>query len=326
MRPDADQPPPKQSHQSFLDHQERRRQELWGLLGDLPPRKRPSGELLRRRKGPGYTRESLHLELNGLGPVPAYLLLPDRRPEPARGLLYVHAHGSAYALGKDELLRGSRFLRPYAPALAEKGIVTLAIDSWCFGGRKEYQDGRQGEWDTFKLMLWQGRVLWGMMLFDELQALDYLAARPEVDPQRLGVFGLSMGATKAWWLAALDTRVRLCIDLCCLTDYHALIEARNLRGHGIYYYVPGLLKHFQTHQINALNVPRPRLSLNGRHDPLTPPAGVERVRDHVLPLYARHGRREDCRIELYDCGHEETPTMRALVLEWLGRHLLGAGG
>ena len=59
-----------------------------------------------------------------------------------------------------------------------------------------------------------------------------------------------MGATKAWWLAALDERVRLCIDLCCLNDYEELIKARNLRGHGIYYYVPALLKHFQTADIN----------------------------------------------------------------------------
>jgi dienelactone hydrolase len=32
-----------------------------------------------------------------------------------------------------------------------------------------------------------------MMLFDELRALDYLAGGPEVDPQRLAVFGMSMG-------------------------------------------------------------------------------------------------------------------------------------
>jgi hypothetical protein len=41
-----------------------------------------------------------------------------------------------------------------------------------------------------------------------------------------------------------------------------------------------------------------------------------------MPLYERHGKREDCRIELLECGHEETPAMRRLVLEWLERHLL----
>jgi hypothetical protein len=161
-----------------------------------------------------------------------------------------------------------------------------------------------------------------MMMFDEFQAVTYLASRPEVDAKRIGAFGLSMGSTKAWWLAALDPRVKLCIDLCCLTDYEELIKIHNLRGHGIYYYVPGLFKHFQTHQINELIVPRPHLSLNGRKDLLTPPAGVERIRDHLLPLYEKHGRKEDCRIDLFDCGHEETPPMRQLVAEWLDRYLV----
>src|SRR5262249_24052186 len=154
-----------------------------------------------------------------------------------------------------------------------------ACDSWCFSGRQRRQDGRRGEHDAFKLHLWQGRTLWGLMLFDEVQALSWLLERPEVDSARVAAFGLSMGATKAWWLAALDERIKVCVDLCCLTDYQALIGADHLQGHGFYYYVPGLLKEFDTAGINELIVPRPRLSLNGRHDPLTPAAGVERVRD-----------------------------------------------
>src|SRR6185369_2619740 len=110
--------------------------------------------------------------------------------------------------------------------------------------------------------------------------------------------------------------------LCCLTDYEELIKIDNLRGHGIYYFVPSLLKHFQAQEINELIVPRAHLSLNGRQDQLTPPAGVERIRDHLLPLYRQHGREEDCRVELFDCGHQETPEMRELVRRWLDRHLV----
>jgi hypothetical protein len=133
-----------------------------------------------------------------------------------------------------------------------------------------------------------------------------------------------MGATKAWWLAALDPRVRLCLDLCCMTDFEELIRADNLRGHGIYYYVPRLLQHFSTAQINELIVPRPHLSLNGRRDSLTPPAGVERIRDYLLPLYRRYGREADCRIDLFEAGHEELPEMRQLIRDWIDRHLVAA--
>ena len=313
------------SRREFTLYQQRRRKLLWGLLGDLPFNHRPKPpRLVKTERGSGYTLHRLELDLNGVERVPALLLIPDKRPRPAPGLLYIHWHGGTYPVGKEELLRGQKVLPAYAPVLAEKGVVTLAIDSWCFGERQRNQNGRTGEEDAFKSMLWRGQVLFGMMMFDEHRAVDYLASRPEVDPRRIGAFGLSMGATKAWWLAALDPRVRLCVDLCCLTDFEELIRIDNLRGHGIYYYVPGLLKHFQTHQINELIVPRPHLSLNGRKDPLTPPAGVERVRDHLMPLYRKYGKAEDCRIELFDGGHEERPEMRELVLEWMERHLINA--
>lgn len=313
----------------FPDHQIRRRRQLRQLLGAplsredsaTPPR---ATQITTVRRTPEYRIDRLVLDLNGVEPVPAYLLVPERRAAAAGGVLYLHAHGGAYGLGKEELLLGRRGLPAYAADLARLGLVALAIDSWCFGERQHAADGGQGEQDRFKYLLWHGQVLWGHMLFDELRALSYLASRPEVDPRRLGGFGMSMGATKAWWLAALDERVRLCIDLCCLTDYAALIRDDHLKGHGIYYYVPGLLEHFQAHEINELIVPRPRLSLNGRFDRLTPPDGVERIRAHLHDRYAQYGRVDDCRIELFDCGHEETPAMRQLVLAWLARHL-GAG-
>jgi len=167
------------SQQRFAAYQEKRRQELWGLLGDLPPKSRPEARVLKIEQGPGYTLERLELELNGLEPVPAYLLVPEKRQRPAPGLLYIHSHGDDYDVGKEELLCGLDVMHPYAPVCVEKGLVTLAIDSWCLSGRKHKPDGRRGEHDAFKLMLWRGQVLWGMMLFDEFQAVTYLQSRPE---------------------------------------------------------------------------------------------------------------------------------------------------
>ena len=314
---------PARTPQEFAAYQKQRRKELWGLLGELPWVHRPAPpKLVTTEKREGYTLERLVLDLNGLEPVPALLLIPDKRQPRAPGLLYIHWHGGMYDLGKEQLLVGAKAQPAYAPVCAEKGLVTLAIDSWCFGERKHEANGHTGEEDAFKLMLWRGRVLYGMMVFDEFRALDYLAGRPEVDPARLGVLGMSMGATKAWWLAALDPRVRVCLDVCCLTDFDELIKTQNLKGHGIYYYVPSLLKHFSTAQINELIVPRPRLSVNGRQDSLTPPAGVEKVRDFLLPLYRKYGKEEDCKIELFDCPHVELPEMRKLILDWIDKYLV----
>ena len=64
--------------------------------------------------------------------------------------------------------------------MCAEGLVTLAIDSWCFGERKQENNGHEGEENAFKLMLWKGQVLYGTMMFDEFRAMDYLASRPEL--------------------------------------------------------------------------------------------------------------------------------------------------
>ena len=131
----------------------------------------------------------------------------------------------------------------------------------------------------------------------------------------------SMGSTMAWWTAALDPRVRVCVDLCCLTDYDALIETRALEAHGVYYYVPRLLKHFTTSQINALIAPRPHLSLAGNLDKLTPPAGLDRIDRELRAVYAQAGKPEHWRLLRYEVAHQETPEMRREALAFLQKHL-----
>lgn len=301
------------------EDQATRRQALYALLGDLPERSRPiAARTIAEEDRGAYVLEKLVLDLNGIEPVPAYFV----RPRESRGrtpvVLYHHAHGGNYVLGKDELIAGRDALQspPYAEALTARGYAALAIDFWLFGERR----GRS-ESELFKEMLWQGQVLWGMMVYDSLRAIDYLATRPDVDLDRLGTLGLSMGSTMAWWVAALDARVRVCIDLCCLTDFQALIEARGLDGHGIYYYVPGLLKHFDTAAINALIAPRPHLALAGVYDRLTPPAGLDRIDRALQRVYADAGAPDAWRLVRSATGHFETAAMRAEIIDFLARWL-----
>jgi len=184
-------------------------------------------------------------------------------------------------------------------------------------------DERHGrsESEIFKEMLWKGQVLWGRMVYDSLRALDYLISRPDVDGDRLGTIGLSMGYTMAWWIAALDPRVKACVDICCMTNYEALIAADGLDGHGIYYYVSSLLKHFSTAQINALIAPRPHFSLAGNSDPLTPPAGLEQIDRELRRVYETLGATQAWEMRRYPGGHQETPTMRAEAMAFLEKWL-----
>jgi len=292
-----------------------RREELRGLMGDLPAERGPvPARLLQSEERQSYVLEHLLLDLNGIERVPAYFTRPKALSGPVPAILFNHSH----AVGKGELLGAEAYMPPpgWAEALARKGIAALAIDAWNFGERR----GRT-ESELFKEMLWKGQVLWGMMVHDSLRALDYLAARPEVDAARLGTLGMSMGSTMAWWVAALDTRPRVCVDICCLTDFDALIRARGLDEHGIYYYVPRLLRHFSTADINALIAPRPHLALAGNFDRLTPTAGLEAVDARLRGVYAACGAPEAWRLSRYDVGHVETVGMRVEALAFLDRWL-----
>ncbi|MBC8233447.1 acetylxylan esterase [bacterium] len=313
--------------------QEACRQELYNLLGDLPvsPANAPGvGEERTERSRPisatkidecehdGYILEKLTLDLNGIEPVPAYFARPKEISGKVPTVLYNHAHGGDYALGKEEFIKGRNAIQhpTYAKALTERGYCGLCMDTWVFGERYN-----RTESSVFKEMLWKGQVLWGMMVYDSIRSIDYLVTRPEVDTDRLATLGLSMGSTMAWWVAALDTRIKVCVDICCLTDFHALIEAKGLDGHGIYYYVPNLLKHFTTAQINGLIAPRAHLSLAGNLDKLTPPTGLDRIDSELKEVYAAYGVPERWKLLRYDIGHEETPIMRAEILNFLEKWL-----
>jgi len=296
-----------------------RREELYRLLGDLPPRNRKvTARRMSTEDRGGFTLEKLVLDLNGIEPAPAYFT----KPKSARGklpvILYNHYHGGKYKLGKDELLtpKQDRGLASYAEDLAARGWAALCFDTWAFGERST-----RTEMDIFKEMLWNGQVMWGMMVYDSLKAIDYLCSRADVDSGRIGTLGMSMGSTMAWWVAALDERVKVCVDICCLTDFQALIEAKGLSGHGIYYYVPGLLKHFTTAQINALICPRPHLGLAGNLDKLTPPKGLDRIDKELREVYAKAGKPDNWKLLRYDVGHTETPEMRSEALAFLSQHL-----
>jgi acetyl xylan esterase AXE1 len=272
---------PQQPNDDVLPaRQKERRKELWGLLGDLPWGHKPGpAKLVSKEEHEDYVLERLVLDLNSVEPVPALLLIPRKRQTPAPGLLYIHWHGGMYDLGKEMLLKGVQVAPAYAPVCAEKGLVTLAIDSWCFGERKHEKDGHEGEENAFKLMLWKGQVLYGMMMFDEFRAMDYLASRPEVDDQRLGALGMSMGSTKAWWLAALDPRVKLCMDVCCLTDYEELIKA-----HGLHPRLSLLGGHGNGALLQGAIPGRQYLSPGHGH-PLCAGLSLLQVLLHPLPLY-----------------------------------------
>jgi dienelactone hydrolase len=304
------------------------RQTLGVLLGQLPPRpERPQVSVVRREDRGSYYLEKFQFD-NGAGAiVPGYLLLPKGAAK-APAILYCHWHGGQYDIGKEELFRTNATPAAPGPALVERGYVVLAIDAYCFGERNGQgpggaaEKGGAGEMTASKFNLWMGRTLWGMMVRDELMALDYLVTRPEVDPERIGVTGISMGSTRTWWVMAMDDRPRAGVGVCCLTRYQDLIRAGELRQHGIYYFVPGLLRHFDVEAVVALAAPRPLLFLSGETDAGSPAAGIRTMESRVRPIYELYGASDRFESVLYpETGHVYTPEMWDRMMEWMERYV-----
>lgn len=294
---------------------EARRKDLYKLMGDLPPRDLPIRvESHGSTETPHYHLERLTLHLNGEEPVPAVFTRPLGPVTPRPAILFNHSHGGGYDIGKKEYLEGRSYLAPppYAESLSKIGYCGLCIDHWAFGERNTRKESI-----IFKDMLWKGQVMWGMMVYDSLRALDYLVTRKDVDAARIGTLGISMGSTMAWWVAALEERVKTCVDICCLTDFDALVADNGLDRHGVYYYVPALRKHFTTGQINALIAPRPHLALAGLRDKLTPVDGLDRVERELDEVYKAEGKPENWKLLRYDVPHQETPEGRQEILRFL---------
>jgi hypothetical protein len=296
-----------------------RRKELYDLLGKLPPRDREvSAQLVSTEDRGAYTLETLVLDLNGIESARAYFAKPKGKTGRLPTVLFNHSHGGGYRIGKTEFIEGREYLGkpPYAEFLTSLGYNALCFDAWIFGERS-----KQTELETFKNMLWHGQVLWGMMVYDSLKAVDYLVTRPDVDAKRLGTVGMSMGSSTAQWAGALDPRLKVVVDICCLTDWHTLVEVDGLKGHGIYYYVPDLLNHFTTAQMNALIAPRAHLSLAGNLDKLTPLAGLEKVDAELKKVYASAGHSQNWKLLRYDVGHLENAAMREEIRKWFVERL-----
>ena len=302
---------------------EKVRATLRSCLGEMPARPPATQvKVLSSEDRGDYTLERFEFH-NGVDMVvPGILAIPKQRKGKAPVVIGMHGHSGS----KNEYLPNPERESSLGWLLVKNGYAVAAIDGYFNGERvgkgprgKHDEAGGQ-EMTLFKLHLWQGRTLWGMMLRDEQCLLDYLATRPELDMQRVGATGMSMGCTRAWWLAAIDERVHAIVGVACFTRYTELLAHRS--SHGIYYFVPGLLKHFDTEAIYSLVAPRPMLMLSGDEDYNAPPDGVETLERKIAPVYRLYGKSEAFRSVLYkNTGHEYLPEMRTEMIEWFQRAL-----
>ena len=322
-----------------------------------PPPVAPMPEIVRREDRGDYVQEYVTFQTTPDLRVPAYVLIPKQAKRPAPGIVLLHCHGGFYVWGKEKVveLEGEpaaltdykRQLyggRSIGAELARRGYVVLTIDMFYWGERRmlleddpaSYRDpqamskddvaafnrrSQQGEQLVARSLLAAGITWPGVMLWDDLRTLDYLASRPEVDARRLGCVGLSVGGYRSFLLAALDPRIKAAIDVGWMSSYGFHIRQHVVNSIGLTFHIAGLYRYLDLPDLAALIAPRSVFVINGSKDRLFPPEGVQAAFAKIEQCYRKAGATERQRCRLYDAPHEFNVEMQSDAWAWLEHSL-----
>jgi dienelactone hydrolase len=208
-------------------------------------------------------------------------------------------------------------------ALAREGYVVLCPDALCFEERQS-PHLKGGDFERFEFLrhVVAGRCMAWKNILDMRRAIDYLVSRPEVDADRIGCYGHSMGSTHTWLVGPWELRLKCLVGNCCLPTYEAIHRHHLL--HCFPNFIPGLSRYGDTPDIAALIAPRP-LHLNfGEKDEGSPieevRSGVERIARAYESLHAEENF--SYYIEA-GTGHVLSDEMWKRTREWFAKHLKG---
>ncbi|MFI8217177.1 dienelactone hydrolase family protein [Streptomyces sp. NPDC085932] len=291
-------------------------------------------EFTGRTPGDGYDRELVTVSLTRYARVRGALLTPHGRgPFPA--VLLLHDHGSRFDIGKEKLVRpwyddtrrasaaawADRNFEGRFPgdALARRGHVVLCLDAlgWGDRGPLAYEQQQALASSLFHL----GSSPAGLMAREDERAAAFLAGLDRVDARRVAAAGFSMGACRAWQVAALSDHVAAAASVCWMTGLKEMMVPGNntLRGQSAYWMLhPGLARHLDIPDVASIAAPKPVLFFHGGRDPLFPAEGVRVAYGKLRAVWRAHGAEERLRTKTWpELGHVFTRAMQDEVFGWL---------
>ncbi len=207
--------------------QQKVRETLHRLVGPLPERTSLNAQVLGVVEKQGYRVEKIVFESMPDFYVTGCLFLPENLTERTPAILNVIGHtGIAF--------RGENY-QQFLLNLVRKGFIVFAIDPLGQGERLQYYVPQQGrsviggataEHSYLGIQVFlSGNCASRYFTWDGIRAIDYLISRPEVDPDRIGVTGLSGGGTQTSYIAAFDERVAVASPACYITGFQRLFES-----------------------------------------------------------------------------------------------------
>jgi dienelactone hydrolase len=288
-----------------------------------------------------YQARKLSLNISADNRIGAYLLVPKGLgPFPA--VVALHDHGAHFSIGKEKVVKpfgvsvarladATDWVNKYyggqwiGDRLAERGYVVLAIDVLFWGDRGR-QEGIQYEaQQQLAANLLQLGVTWaGTNLWDDIRSAEFVQGLPEVDPNRIGCVGLSMGSNRSWHLAAATDIVRAGLAICWMGDTPTLMSEGNNQttGQSAFSMIhPGIRNLLDFPDVACIACPKPMLFYNGTQDTLFPLAGVEACYARLHRVWQAQNAGDKLVTKLWPAPHEFNTDMQQEAFDWLDKQL-----
>lgn len=346
-------------HERFHDVEAWKREgraKVLSLLHYDPPKCDPRAEVVERVDCGDYIRETLYFNTTPDIRVPAFLLLPKGEAKRRPAIVALHDHGAYFVWGKEKIVAIenehptlTEFKRNYysgrsiASELAKRGYVVIAIDMFYWGQRRMLLPDDPPGWRDRDTMskedvlafnrrssakttliatgLFEAGITWsGVMFLDDLRTVDYLASRPEVDPERIGCCGLSVGGFRAAHLAGLDPRIKTAVVVGWMSTYGSMLQNK-LTSIGFMKVIPGLYPYMDLPDIASMNVPGGLMAISGTKDGLFSLDGIQAAYAKIAAVYQKAGVPERFQGVTYDGPHEFNAEMQDKAFAWLDRWL-----
>ncbi len=240
--------------------------------------------------------------------------------------------------------------------LAKRGIVGVAIDGRHHGRRANGQTRPLGAYNDAIIRAWEAKPgdpktypFYFDTAYDVSRVIDYLQTRTDIDPNRIGLFGISKGGIETWLAGAVDDRVKVAVPAISVQSFRwsldhdqwqgrantiAAPHARAAKDRGEKAVtretcralwskiIPGMLDEFDCPQMLRLFAGRPLLIINGETDPNCPIGGAKIAFASAEAAYREANASDRLKIDVAPrSGHAITEAQKAMILDWFSKWL-----
>ena len=354
----------KSGRKNFDRWKEQGVKKLLECLSPAPPIVPFNLKVLETEQRNGYSVEKIAFNISAFDRASAYLLIPTIGKAPYPAIVLMHDHGAKFSIGKEKMVRPlkseeKRIISEYGKKLspngkpqleqtplieatdqwvkacydgtyvgdyfASKGYIVLVTDALLWGerGRKDGSDYNAQE--ALACNLQQMGYSWcGIMTFDDISSVNLLKRLPQVDKDRIGTLGFSMGAHRAWMLSSACKDIKAGAAICWMNTTDSLMTMTNNQNKGGSAWsmlVPGLVNYMDYPDVAALACPKPMLFFNGLKDKLFPVGGVKDAYQTMHKVWKSRGADDRLITKFFDGPHFFSKPMQEEVLLFFDKYL-----